>query len=109
MQQKYNLTTIMFSAIVIISTLYITQPIQPLLINEFQISTTQVTLFTSVILFALAIAPIFYGYLLEKFDTKLILIASLMLLGVFQCLGRTVNVFGNGPRQCADGRPGYGF
>ena len=86
MQQKYNLTTIMFSAIVIISTLYITQPIQPLLINEFQISTTQVTLFTSVILFALAIAPIFYGYLLEKFDTKLILIASLMLLGVFQCL-----------------------
>ena len=65
MQQKYNLTTIMFSAIVIISTLYITQPIQPLLINEFQISTTQVTLFTSVILFALAIAPIFYGYLLE--------------------------------------------
>ena len=90
MQQKYNLTTIMFSAIVIISTLYITQPIQPLLINEFQISTTQVTLFTSVILFALAIAPIFYGYLLEKFDTKLILIASLMLLGVFQCLYPTI-------------------
>lgn len=86
MQKKYSLFTIMLSAMVTISTLYITQPIQPLLIEEFAISTTQVTLFTSIPLFALAIAPIFYGYLLEKFDTRLILVTSLALLGIFQCL-----------------------
>lgn len=86
MQKNYHLFIIMLSAMVTISTLYITQPIQPLLIKEFSISTTQVTLFTSIPLFMLAIAPIFYGYLLEKFDTRLILIISLALLGIFQCL-----------------------
>ncbi|EES89496.1 MFS transporter [Helicobacter canadensis] len=86
MQKNYHLLIIMLSAMVTISTLYITQPIQPLLIEEFTISTTQVTLFTSIPLFMLAIAPIFYGYLLEKFDTRLILVISLALLGIFQCL-----------------------
>lgn len=86
MSKNLRLCVIMLSAIVTISSLYITQPIQPLLVSEFQISKTQVSLFTSVVLLALAFAPIFYGYLLEKFQTRLILSTSLSLTGIFQCL-----------------------
>lgn len=71
---------------VTISSLYITQPMQPLFMEEFGISITQVTLFTSVVLLALAFAPIVYGYLLEKFDTRKVLFVSLGMIGVFQCL-----------------------
>lgn len=71
---------------VTISSLYITQPMQPLFMEEFGISITQVTLFTSVVLLALAFAPIVYGYLLEKFDTRKVLFIALSLIGIFQCL-----------------------
>ncbi len=84
--KHYVLFVVMLSAIVTISSLYITQPIQPLFIEAFDISIAQVTLFTSVPLFALALAPIFYGYLLEKFDTRIILCASLTLIGILQGL-----------------------
>lgn len=53
--------------------------------EEFGISIAQVTLFTSVVLFALASAPIVYGYLLEKFDTHKVLFVSLGLIGILQC------------------------
>ncbi|TLD82448.1 MFS transporter [Helicobacter sp. MIT 11-5569] len=71
---------------VTISSLYVTQPIQPLLAEIFEISIAQVTLFTSVVLLALAVAPIVYGYLLEKFDTRIILTTALTCIGIFQCL-----------------------
>ena len=82
----YKVIVLVLCAIVTISSLYIMQPIQPLLVDEFDISITQVTLFTSVVLFSLAIAPIFYGYLLEKFQLRIILFLSLMAMGTFQSL-----------------------
>ncbi|WP_290455702.1 MFS transporter [Helicobacter rodentium] len=84
--KNYILFVVMLSAMVTISSLYITQPMQPLFMEEFGISIAQVTLFTSVVLLALAFAPIVYGYLLEKFDTRKVLFSSLCLIGVFQCL-----------------------
>ncbi|WP_297810571.1 MFS transporter [uncultured Helicobacter sp.] len=84
--KNYILFVVMLSAMVTISSLYITQPMQPLFIEEFGISIAQVTLFTSVVLLALAFAPIVYGYLLEKFDTRRVLLVSLILIGMFQCL-----------------------
>lgn len=84
--KTYILLVVLLSAMVTISSLYITQPMQPLFMEEFGISITQVTLFTSVVLLALAFAPIVYGYLLEKFDTRKVLFVSLGMIGVFQCL-----------------------
>ncbi|WP_238699159.1 MFS transporter [Helicobacter sp. MIT 05-5294] len=83
--KNYILFVVMLSAMVTISSLYITQPMQPLFMEEFGISIAQVTLFTSVVLFALAFAPIVYGYLLEKFDTRKVLFVSLGLIGILQC------------------------
>ncbi len=83
--KNYILFVVLLSAMVTISSLYITQPIQPLFMEEFGISIAQVTLFTSVVLFALASAPIVYGYLLEKFDTRKVLFVSLGLIGILQC------------------------
>lgn len=84
--KNYSLIVVMLSAIVTISSLYITQPMQPLFVEIFQISIAQVTLFTSVVLLALAFAPIVYGYLLEKFDVRIIFIYSLTLMGTLQFL-----------------------
>ena len=84
--KHYTLLVVLLSAIVTISSLYITQPMQPLFMEEFGISVTQVTLFTSVVLLSLAIAPIVYGYLLEKFDTRMILFSALGSIGILQCL-----------------------
>lgn len=84
--KHYTLLVVILSAMVTISSLYITQPIQPLFMEEFGISIAQVTLFTSVVLLSLAIAPIVYGYLLEKFDTRMILFSALGSIGILQCL-----------------------
>ncbi|MBX7490818.1 MFS transporter [Helicobacter turcicus] len=84
--KNYTLLVVMLSAIVTISSIYITQPIHPLFAEIFGISIAQVTLFTSVVLLALAFAPIVYGYLLEKFDTRLILTTALTYIGILQCL-----------------------
>ncbi|WP_290881898.1 MFS transporter [Helicobacter sp.] len=83
--KNYILFVVLLSAMVTISSLYITQPMQPLFMEEFGISIAQVTLFTSVVLLSLAFAPIVYGYLLEKFDTRQVLFISLGLIGILQC------------------------
>lgn len=77
----FILFTIILTAILSIGTLYATQPLQPLFVEIFSANIAQITLFTSILLFSLAISPIFYGYLLEKFDTKKILSIALFILG----------------------------
>jgi YNFM family putative membrane transporter len=60
--------------------MYATQPIQPLLAKEFNISITQASQFTAVIMLFLAISPILYGYILEKINAKKMLINSFIIL-----------------------------
>lgn len=62
--------------------LYATQPIGPVFENELGISKTQATLFTTAIMMPLAFAGIFYGYLLEKIQIKIILVLAFLLLGI---------------------------
>ena len=52
------------------SVMYATQPLQPLLASKFNISIIEASQFTAVILFFLAVAPIIYGYILEKVNAK---------------------------------------
>jgi YNFM family putative membrane transporter len=62
--------------------MYATQPLQPLLAQEFNVSMTKASAFTAVIMFFLAIAPIIYGYLLERICAKKVLMQASLILCV---------------------------
>ena len=79
---------IVYNIIVVLSVMYATQPLQPLLSQEFNISIVQSSLFTAIIMFWLAIAPIIYGYILESISAKKMLsIASIILFFTNVTLG----------------------
>ncbi len=78
------------------SVMYATQPLQPLLATKFEVTITEASLFTAVILFFLAVAPIIYGYILEKVCAKKMLInASIVLLitNIFLGLSNSYELF----------------
>ncbi len=60
--------------------MYATQPLQPLLAQEFEISIVKASSFTAVIMLFLAISPIIYGYILESVKTKKVLIIASIVL-----------------------------
>jgi YNFM family putative membrane transporter len=77
---KKELFTIIYTITILLSVMYATQPLQPLLAQEFNISIIEASSFTAIIMLFLAIAPIFYGYILEKTNAKkVIIIASILL------------------------------
>lgn len=94
--KKLDLFIIIYSIIIILSVMYATQPLQPLLAQKFDISITQASQFTAVIMFFLAISPIVYGYILEKVCAKKMLsIASFILLitNIFLAMSSTYEAF----------------
>lgn len=78
--KKFDLFIIVYCIIIVLSVMYATQPLQPLLAKEFDISVTQASQFTAVIMLFLAISPIIYGYILEKVNAKKMLINSSIVL-----------------------------
>lgn len=94
--KKRDLFIIIYCIIVILSVMYVTQPIQPLLAREFEISITKASQFTAVIMLFLAISPIIYGYILEKANVKKMLIYSSIILfvtNIFLGLSRSYEFF----------------
>ncbi len=80
-KRRIELSIIIYTITVLLSVMYATQPLQPLLANEFKVSIVKASTFTAVIMFFLAISPIIYGYVLEAVKTKKVLqIASITLL-----------------------------
>jgi len=79
---KKALIIIIYNIMVVLSVMYATQPLQPLLAKEFGITMAQSSLFTAVIMFWLGIAPIIYGYILESMSSKKMLIVASMILFV---------------------------
>jgi len=77
---KNALYIIIYNIVVVLSVMYATQPLQPLLSKEFNINIVQSSLFTAVIMFWLALAPIFYGYILESVSAKKMLTISSIIL-----------------------------
>ncbi len=94
--KKNNLFMIIYCIIVVVSVMYATQPLQPLLANKFEISILKASQFTAVIMFFLAISPIVYGYFLEKICAKKILFKALFVLlitNIFLGLSNTYEWF----------------
>lgn len=78
--------TIVYIAIATLSSVYIPQPLLPLLAQEFHTSTQNASAIISITLLPMAFAPLFYGYFLENNRPKFILIISLFIVGIFQIL-----------------------
>ena len=93
---KNNLFIVVYCIIIVLSVMYATQPLQPLLAKEFDISITKASQFTAVIMLFLAISPILYGYILEKICAKKMLLVSsfiLLLTNIFLCLSESYEMF----------------
>ena len=84
--KKFDLFIIVYCIIIVLSVMYATQPLQPLLAKEFDISITKASQFTAVIMLFLAISPIIYGYILEKVNAKKMLINSSIVLFITNIL-----------------------
>lgn len=78
--KKSDLFIVIYSIIIVLSVMYATQPLQPLLAKEFGISVIKASQFTAVIMLFLAISPIIYGYVLEKVCAKKMLFNALTIL-----------------------------
>ena len=78
--KKKDLYIVIYCIIIILSVMYATQPIQPLLAKQFNVSIIKASQFTAVIMLFLAISPIIYGYILEKTNVKKMLINSSIIL-----------------------------
>lgn len=86
--KKNELLIIIYTITVLLSVMYATQPIQPLLAKEFEITVVKASSFTAVIMLFLAISPIIYGYILESVKTKTVLtVASITLFITNLALG----------------------
>ena len=77
---------IIYTIIILLSVMYATQPLQPLLAKEFNITMVQASQFTAVIMLFLAIAPIIYGYVLEQVNAKRVLMSASIILCVTNIL-----------------------
>ena len=75
---------VLLTTFVSFSTLYASQPLLPLLAEEFAISVQQASLITTITLVPLAVAPLVYGYLLQAIPARNILLVSVLLLGLNQ-------------------------
>lgn len=69
---------------VVISCMYIPQPLLPLLATHLNTSPNNASLIISITLMPMAIAPLVYGYALENIQPKKVLLISLFGVGILQ-------------------------
>ena len=86
MMLSRNLLVALVATVVSFSTLYVPQPMLPLLADVFGVSASEAGLLMTVAMLPLAVAPIVYGYILQAVPAKLMLIVALALLALDQVL-----------------------
>lgn len=79
-----NLVVALIATVISFSTLYIPQPMLPLLAENFGVSAGEAGLLMTVAMLPLAIAPSLYGYFLQAIPAKLMLTVALALLALDQ-------------------------
>lgn len=80
--KKTELLLILISTTLTTSALYAPQPLSPVFMKYFQISKTQSAFIMSAGIIPLSVAPIFYGYLLEKISPTKILSFAIFFLSL---------------------------
>lgn len=86
MSKKAEIYIMYFCAGLTLCVMYGVQPIQPVFMEILGISKFEASLFTTSILVPLAIASIVYGYILEKFSIKKILVFAFFAFGVLELM-----------------------
>ena len=79
-----NLVIALIATVIAFSTLYVPQPMLPLLASEFGVSASETGLLMTLAMLPLAIAPIAYGFFLQAIPARLMLQVALALLAVNQ-------------------------
>ena len=79
-----NLVVALIATIISFSTLYIPQPMLPLLAANFGVSAGEAGLLMTVAMLPLAFAPALYGYFLQAIPARLMLTVALSLLALDQ-------------------------
>lgn len=79
-----NLAVALIATVVSFSTLYIPQPMLPLLAEIFDVSAGEAGLLMTVAMLPLALAPVVYGYFLQAIPARLMLMVALSLLALDQ-------------------------
>ncbi len=74
------------TTILTICSLYAAQPIQPVFQSEFDLTSLQAILFTTLMLAPLGLAPLFYGYFLESFPIKKVLRFAILSMGILELI-----------------------
>lgn len=82
--RKFDILVMYFAAALSTCVMYATQPLQPLFEALLDITKFQASLFTTSILAPLAVASIIYGYFLEKFSIKTILLVAFVCFGILE-------------------------
>ena len=75
-----NLLIALCATFVAFATLYIPQPMLPLLANQFGVSSSEAGLLMTATLLPLGLAPVVYGYFLQAIPARLMLTVALVLL-----------------------------
>lgn len=81
-----NQIIITFCTIIAFAILYEHQPLLPLLAGQWHRSVSDVALVTTVTMLPLAIAPLIYGYILERFSSRFMLMGGFSILLISQAL-----------------------
>ncbi|MCG5499302.1 MFS transporter [Ectothiorhodospira sp. A-7Y] len=79
-----HLLIVQYCAILVFSSLYAPQPLLPVLAEAFAVSEAKASLLITVALLPLAIAPVAYGFLLQRLSARRLLIGATWLLAVTQ-------------------------
>jgi YNFM family putative membrane transporter len=79
-----NLVVALIATVIAFSTLYIPQPMLPLLADQFAVSTGEAGLLMTLAMLPLAVAPVLYGYFLQAIPARLMLQVALSLLALNQ-------------------------
>ncbi|SIT72007.1 MFS transporter, YNFM family, putative membrane transport protein [Ectothiorhodosinus mongolicus] len=79
-----QLLIIQYCTVLVMAALYTPQPLQPVLAAHFGVGESQASLLIAVTMLPLAIAPIFYGFLLQRWSARRLLQVSLWILALAQ-------------------------
>jgi len=82
-----NLVIALIATVIAFSTLYIPQPMLPLLAGRFEVSAGEAGLLMTLAMLPLAFAPVLYGYFLQAIPARLMLQVALSLLALNQVWG----------------------
>ncbi len=92
MLRPARLVPILVNTILALSVLYAPQPLLPVLARTFSVSREAAAALTTVTFIPLALAPLFYGYLLETVSPVRILKIAVLLLAVIElCFAATTS------------------